>query len=73
VITDGPDLSSTRLSLFNSDMEKCVPDEFQECSQMNTSERKSYGWLNGLAADFCDEGIAKLMQRLNKCLNRNGD
>jgi hypothetical protein len=30
------------------------------------------GWLNGLAADFYDEGIVKLVQRLNKCLNRNG-
>jgi hypothetical protein len=34
------DLSSTRLSRVNSDAEKFVPDEFQECSQMSTS---SYG------------------------------
>jgi hypothetical protein len=30
-------------------------------------------WLNGPAADFYDEGIVKLVQRLDKCLNRNGD
>jgi hypothetical protein len=30
-------------------------------------------WLNGLAADFCDEGIVKLVQHLDKCLYRNGD
>jgi hypothetical protein len=29
--------------------------------------------LNGLAADFCDEWIVKLVQRLDKWLNRNGD
>jgi hypothetical protein len=29
--------------------------------------------LNGLTADFYDEGIMKLVQRLDKCLNRNGD
>jgi hypothetical protein len=29
-------------------------------------------WLNALAADFYDDGIVKLEQRLNKCLNRNG-
>jgi hypothetical protein len=30
-------------------------------------------WLNGLAADFYEEGISKLVQRLDKCLNRNRD
>jgi histone-lysine N-methyltransferase SETMAR len=30
-------------------------------------------WLNGLAANVCDKGIVKLAQRLDKCLNRNGD
>jgi hypothetical protein len=29
--------------------------------------------LNGLEADFCDEGIMKLVQHLDKCLNRNAD
>jgi hypothetical protein len=29
-------------------------------------------WLNELAADFCCE-IVKLEQRLDKCLNFNGD
>jgi histone-lysine N-methyltransferase SETMAR len=30
-------------------------------------------WLNGLAADFCDEGIVRVVQRLNKCQNHKGD
>jgi hypothetical protein len=29
--------------------------------------------LKGLSTDFCDNGIVKLVQRLDKCLNRNGD
>jgi hypothetical protein len=43
---------------------------------MNTSlrsEGKCYGWLNGMAGDFYDEGIVQLVQRLDKSLNRNGD
>jgi hypothetical protein len=30
-------------------------------------------WLTGLAAEFYDEMIVTLVQRLDKCLNRNGD
>jgi hypothetical protein len=30
-------------------------------------------WLNGLAAEFYDEGIVKLFSRLDKCLNLYGD
>jgi histone-lysine N-methyltransferase SETMAR len=30
-------------------------------------------WLNGLAAEFYDEGIVKLLSRLDKCLNLYGD
>jgi hypothetical protein len=30
-------------------------------------------WLNEVAADFYDEGIVKLVRRLDKCLNRKGD
>jgi hypothetical protein len=26
-------------------------------------------WLNGLVADFCDEGIVQLVQCLDKCSN----
>jgi hypothetical protein len=64
------DLSSTRLSQFNSNTETFVPDGLQECSQMNTN---SYRLVNGLVADFYDEGIVKLVQILDKCLNHNGD
>ena len=30
-------------------------------------------WFKGLAADFCDSGIEKLVRRLNKCLDNAGD
>jgi hypothetical protein len=30
-------------------------------------------WLNGLAADFYDKAVIKLMQRLDRCLNHSGD
>jgi hypothetical protein len=30
-------------------------------------------WSNGLEADFGDEGIAKPVHRLDKCLNRDED
>jgi hypothetical protein len=30
-------------------------------------------WLNGLAAEFYDEGTVKLLSRLDKCLNLYGD
>jgi hypothetical protein len=30
-------------------------------------------WLNGLAAEFYDKGVVKLLSRLDKCLNLYGD
>jgi len=30
-------------------------------------------WFKGLAADFYDSGIQKLIPRLNKCLDNAGD
>jgi hypothetical protein len=30
-------------------------------------------WLNGLVADFYDEGIVKLVQHSGKYLNHSGD
>jgi len=30
-------------------------------------------WFKGLAADFYDSGIQKLVPRLNKCLHNAGD
>jgi len=30
-------------------------------------------WFKGLAADFCDSGIQKLVPRHNKCLDNAGD
>jgi hypothetical protein len=69
-------LSSMRLSQFNTDTEKLVPNGFQERSQMNTAEEVKdtvADGLNGLAADGYGEGIVRLVQRLDKCLNSNGD
>jgi hypothetical protein len=63
-------------SEFNSDTEKCLPDGFQESFQMSRSrkcERNIMDWLNGLVANVYVEGMIKLMQHLDKCLNLNGD
>jgi hypothetical protein len=30
-------------------------------------------WLKGLAANFCDEGIQKLVPRCDRCRNLHGD
>ena len=30
-------------------------------------------WLKSQAANFCDDGINKLVHRYDKCLNLNGD
>jgi hypothetical protein len=35
--------------------------------------KKVTDWLIGLVANFCDEGIIKLMPHVDKCLNCNGD
>jgi hypothetical protein len=53
-----------------------VPDGLQERSQMDAngrSARNSRGLVKGLAAGFCDEGIPKLAERLDKHLNCNAD
>jgi hypothetical protein len=30
-------------------------------------------WFSGLAADFCDAGIQKLVTRCNQCMNIHGN
>jgi hypothetical protein len=40
-------LSSMRLSQFNSDTEKFVPDGFQKCSKMNTTSYGLVKWTSG--------------------------
>jgi hypothetical protein len=65
------DLFPTRLSEFHTDRVTFVPEELQGCSQMNTTRSKINSC--GLTADFCDEGIVKTVQSLNKCLNPNED
>jgi len=36
-------------------------------------EEEVMTWFNGLAADFYDSGIQKLVPRLNKCLDNASD
>ena len=36
-------------------------------------KKKSMTWFKGLAADFYDSGIQRLVPRLNKCLDNAGD
>jgi len=47
-----------------SDGRTDVQDEVQE---------EAMTWLRGLAADFYDSGIQKLVPRLNECLDNAGD
>jgi hypothetical protein len=65
------DLYSTRLSQFNSDTEKFVPDGSKNAHRWTQGKETVTDWLNGLAADFYDEGIVKLVQRVDKCLKSN--
>jgi hypothetical protein len=36
-------------------------------------KEKVMDWLNGLVANFYDEGIVKPVQHLDNCPNHNGD
>ena len=36
-------------------------------------QEEAMTWFKGLAADFYDSGIQKLVPRLNKCLDNAGD
>jgi hypothetical protein len=65
-----PDLVSSDFHLFPK------MKEFLGSIRMATDDEANEtvtGWLNGLSADCYDEGIARLVQRLDKCLNWNGD
>jgi histone-lysine N-methyltransferase SETMAR len=65
-----PDLAPSDLYIFPK------MKEFLGSKQMATDEEAKEtvtDWLNGLAADFCNKGIVKLVQHLGRCLNRNGD
>jgi hypothetical protein len=51
-------------------------EEFLSGKWMATDEEVKVtvmDWFHGLSADFYDEGIVKLVQHLDKYLNRNGD
>jgi len=36
-------------------------------------QKEAMTWFKGLAANFYDSGIQKLVSRLNKCLDNAGD
>jgi hypothetical protein len=60
-------LSSVLLSQCNSSTKEVVRDGFQDCPQTNIGEVKETisDWLNGLVADFYDEGFVKHVQCLH--------
>jgi hypothetical protein len=65
-----PDLAPSDFHLFPK------MEEFLGGKWMATDEEAKEtvtDWLHGLAADFYNEGIVKLVQRLDKCLTSNGD
>lgn len=47
--------------------------KFTRVALFNFAQEEVERYLNGLAADCFDMGIRKLEQRLQKCVNRNGD
>jgi histone-lysine N-methyltransferase SETMAR len=65
-----PDLAPSNFHLFPK------MREFLGGKRMATDEEVKEivtDWLNGLAANFYDEGIVRLVQCLDKCLNCKGD
>jgi histone-lysine N-methyltransferase SETMAR len=65
-----PDLAPSDFHLFPK------LKEFLGGKRMETDvevKETDTAWLNGLAAEFYDEGIVKLLSRLDKCLNLYGD
>jgi hypothetical protein len=50
-----------------------TPTQENLCQMDEEVKETVTNWLNGLAANFYVEGIVKLVQSFDKCLNRNWD
>jgi histone-lysine N-methyltransferase SETMAR len=65
-----PDLAPSDFHLFPKLKEFLGGRRFRSDEEVNNAVKK---WLNGLAAEVYDEGIVKLLSRLDKWLNLYGD
>lgn len=65
-----PDLAPSDYHLFPNLKEHLGGQRFSTDDEVKEEVTR---YLNGLAANFFDMGIQKLVQRLQKCLDRNGD
>jgi hypothetical protein len=59
-----------RLSLVSSSQETSRWEHFDDDDDV---QDEVMTWFKGLAADFYDSGIQKMVPRLNKCLDNAGD
>jgi histone-lysine N-methyltransferase SETMAR len=65
-----PDLTPSDFHLFPKLKEILGGRRFKSDEEVKDAVKE---WLNGLAAEVCDEGIQKLVTRYDKCLNVGGD
>jgi len=65
-----PDLAPSDFHLFLHLKEHLAGKKFDDDDEV---QEEVMAWFRGLAADFCDSGIQKLVPRLYKCLDNAGD
>jgi len=65
-----PDLAPSDFHLFLRIKKHLAGKKFDDDDEV---QEKVMTWFKGLAADFYDSEIQKLVPRLNKCLDNAGD
>jgi len=65
-----PDLAPSDFHLFLHLKKHIAEKKFVDDDEL---QEEVMTWFKGLAADFYDSGIQKLVSRLNKCLDNAGD
>jgi len=65
-----PDLAPSDFHLFLHLKKHLVGKKFDDVDKV---QEEVMTWFKGLAGDFYDSGIQKLVPRLNKCLDNAGD
>ena len=65
-----PDLAPSDFHLFLHLKKHLAGKKFDDNDEV---QEEVMTWFKGLAADFYDSGIQKLVPRLNKCLDNAGD
>jgi len=65
-----PDIAPSDFHLFLHLKKHIAGKKFNDDDEV---QKEVMRWFKGLAADFYDSGIKKLVPRLNKCLDNAGD